>query len=584
MAASLSNHEIVQIFFAIADSLEVAGESRYRFQAYRRAGDSINALPASLASYRERGELEAVPNIGKTLADKIEEMLDTGKLEFYEKLKKEIPPGVLELMKVPSIGPRTAGRLYKDLGIDSLAALKQAAESGKLAGVKGFGAKMLDSLTAGITAAENADTRTLFGDALAAAEMLIAALREAVPLDEISYAGSLRRGHETIGDIDILVAAADTATVVQAFTKLPLIAHVESSGSEKATVFLHSGMQVDVYALPPAIWGSALQHFTGSRGHNITFREIALAQGFSFSEHGFKRQSDGVTVACATEQEVYATVGLPWVPPELRESAGEFEAAQAGTLPKLVELGDIRGDIHMHSTWSDGKASVRDMAEAVRARGYSYMAMTDHSAYLGIVNGLDGKRLREQAKEIQTLNDEYALAGVAFRILRGVECDITPDGELALPDDVLAELDLVVASPHTGLRQPPEKATERILKAIRNPHVDIIGHPTGRLIGNRPGAEIDLDAIARAAAEYGTLLEVNSGPDRLDLAATSVRRALELGATLVIDSDAHHPDNLAWMRLGVTTARRGWATADRVANTWSLERLLAWVQGDKKTR
>ena len=578
MTTPLSNHEIAQVFYNIADSLEVAGESRYRFQAYRRAGDSINALPAALTSYRERGELESIENVGKTLADKIEELLDTGKLEFYEKLQKDIPPGVLELLKVPNVGPRTAGRLYKELGIDSLAALKQAAETGKLAGVKGFGAKAIEGIAAGISAAENVDTRTLLSEALATAETLITALREAVPLHEASPAGSLRRGRETIGDIDLLVAADDTAAVVQAFVKLPAIAHVESSGGEKATAFLHSGMQVDLYVLPPAIWGAALQHFTGSRGHNISFREIALSQGLSFSEHGFKRQSDGVVIPCATEQDVYTTVGLPWIPPELRESAGEFEAAQAGTLPKLVELSDLRGDIHMHSTWSDGKGSVRQMADAARARGYRYIAMTDHSAYLGIVNGLDGVRLRAQAKEIQALNDEYVATGVDFRILRGVECDITPDGELALPNDVLAELEIVVASPHTQLRQPPEKATERLLKAIRNPHVDIIGHPTGRLIGTRPGADIDLDVIARAAAETGTLLEVNSGPDRLDLMATSVRRALDLGATLVIDSDSHHPDNLPWIRLGVITARRGWASAEQVANTWNLDRLLAWVK------
>lgn len=586
---ALSNHEIAEIFHNIAQMLEVQGESRYRYQAYSRAADSINALPAPLATYRAQGELENVPNVGKTLATKIEELLDTGTLEFYQRLQKDVPLGVLELLKVQNVGPRTAGRLYKELGIDSLASLKQAAESGKLSGVKGFGAKALEGITAGIAAAENADNRVLLYEALQYAESLIAALRDAAPMREISYAGSLRRGRETIGDIDILVAADDTEAVVKAFTELPLIAHVESSGHEKATVFLHNGMQVDLYALPPVMWGSALQHFTSGRSHNIRFREIALEQGYSFSEHGFKSLADGVTTACTTEEEVYAKVGLPWIPPELREGAGEFEAAAAGRLPSLVELSDIRGDLHMHSTWSDGKNSIREMAEAARARGYEYMAITDHSAYLGIVNGLDGARLRKQAEEVRALNEEYASQGVGFRILRGIECDITPDGGLALPDDVLAELDIVVASPHSQLRQPPEKATERILKAIRNPHVDIIGHPTGRLIGNRPGAEVDIDAIAQAAAETGTLLEINSGPDRLDLAATNARRALELGATLVVDSDSHHVDNLQWLRLGVTTARRGWVTPDRVANTWGLDRLLDWVQkhsgqGDKATR
>jgi DNA polymerase (family 10) len=582
MPAPLSNHDIAQVFYNIADSLEVKGESRYRFQAYRRAADAINALPASLATYRERGELEGVPSIGKTLADKIEELLDTGKLQFYENLQKEVPPGVLELLKVPNIGPRTAGRLYTELGIDSLAALKEAAVSGKLAGVKGFGAKTLEGLTAGIAAAERLDERTLLYDALASAEALIAALREVVSVRDISYAGSLRRAKETIGDIDILAAADDTAAVVQAFVALPMVAHVESSGDEKATIYLHSGMQVDLYALPPAMWGSALQHFTGSRAHNIRFRELALERGMSFSEHGFKRLSDGVVVPCATEEEVYATVGLPWIPPEIRESAGEFEAAQAGAIPKLVELADLKADLHMHSTWSDGKSSIRQMAEASRARGYAYIAITDHSAYLGITNGLNAERLRQQAQEVKALNDEYATNNIPFRILRGIEVDITPDGDLALPDEVLAELDIVVASPHAGLRQPKDKATERILKAIRNPHVDIIGHPSGRLIGGRAGAELDIDAIGRAAAETGTLLEVNSGPDRLDLDAVNTRRVLELGAKLVIDSDSHHSDNLPWIRLGVLTARRGWTRAEDVANTWSIDQLLDWINRKRR--
>jgi DNA polymerase (family 10) len=284
---------------------------------------------------------------------------------------------------------------------------------------------------------------------------------------------------------------------------------------------------------------------------------------------------------CATEEEVYATIGLPWMPPEIRENAGEFEAAAAGRLPRLVEQSDLRADLHMHSTWSDGKSSIREMAEAARARGYSYIAITDHSAYLGVTNGLDGARLKQQAAEIAALNDEYAARGERFRILRGVEVDITADGALALPDDVLAGLDLVVASPHVKLSQPVEQATERLLRAIRNPHVDIIGHPTGRLIGSREGAQIDLDAVGRAAAETGTLLEVNSGSDRLDLDAPSVRRVLELGASLTIDSDAHHTDHLQWIRLGVLTARRGWAEADRVANTWEVEQLLDWIAKKK---
>jgi DNA polymerase (family 10) len=583
MADTLTNRQIADVFYAIADTMEVLGEDVFRSRAYRRAGDAILSLPAPLATLRERDELTSVPGIGKAIADKIGELLDTGQLQFYEKLRAKVPAGVLELLRVPNIGPRTAGKLYSDLGITSIADLKVAAEAGKLDKVKGFGAKTVAAIIRDIAAAETRDQRTLLYEALRAAESLIAALREAAPaVTQASYAGSLRRGRETIGDLDILAATDDPAATVRAFTTLPIVARVESSGGEKATVYLHNGLQTDLIALPPEMWGSALQHFTGGKAHNIRFREIALAQGLSFSEHGFKR-ADGSMLTCATEEEVYAAVGLPWMPPEIRENAGEFEAAAAGRIPRLVELDDIKADLHMHSDWSDGKATIRAMAEAARARGYTHIALTDHSAYLGITNGLDRARLRQQATEIVALNDEYAAAGVRFRILRGIEVDITGDGGLALPDDVLADLDLVVASPHVKLSQSREDATERLLRVIRNPHVDIIGHPTGRLIGSRPGSEIDIDAIGRAAAETGTLLEVNAGPDRLDLDAPSVRRVLELGAKLTIDSDSHHPDNLPWLRLGVITARRGWAEAKDVANTWELDRLLEWIGRDKMT-
>lgn len=580
----LNNREIADVFYAIADTMEVLGEDRFRTQAYRRAGDAIVDLSAPLASLRERGELEGIPGVGKAIADKIGELLDTGQLQFYEKLRAKVPAGVLEMLHVPNVGPRTARRLYQELGIASLAELKVAAESGRLKGVKGFGAKTIAGIIQGIAAAEGRDRRTPLIDALRAAESLIEALRAAAPgVRQATYAGSLRRARETIGDLDILAAADDPATAVRAFTELPLVARVESSGAEKATVHLHNGLQADLIGLSPEMWGSALQHFTGGKAHNIRFRELALEQGLSFSEHGFKRR-DGSVLTCATEEEVYAAIGLPWIPPEIREDSGELAAARAGRLPKLVELQNIKADLHMHSTWSDGKAGIREMAEAARARGYRYIAITDHSAYLGVTNGLDAGRLKQQAAEIAALNAEFEASGDPFRILRGVEVDITADGTLALPDEALADLDIVVASPHVNLRQPAEQATERLLRAIRNPHVDIIGHPTGRLIGSRAGSEIDLDAIARAAAETGTLLEVNSGPDRLDLDAPSVRRALELGAHITINSDSHHPSNLPWLRLGVLTARRGWAEAGRVANTWELEWLMEWLKRDKMTR
>ncbi|HMP40659.1 MAG TPA: DNA polymerase/3'-5' exonuclease PolX [Roseiflexaceae bacterium] len=575
--ASLTNREIADVFYAIADTLEILGEDRYRIQAYRRGGDAVVDLPSPLAAYRNRGELEAIAGIGKAIADKIGELLDTGELQFYLKLKARVPPGVRELLRVPHLGAKKAGRLYSELGIASLADLKAAAESGRLNTIKGFSAKTTAGILEGIAQVEQRDLRTLLFNALHTAESLIDALRQVRPDLQIAYAGSLRRGRATIGDLDLLAAGPDPAAIIRAFTTLPVVARVDAAGDQKATILLQNGQQTDLIAVEPANWGSALLHFSGSRAHNIRFRELALARGLSFSEHGFRRD-DGSMLRCATEEDAYAVLDLPWIPPELREDNGEFEAARAGRLPQLVTQQALGADLHMHSNWSDGRASIRDMASRARQLGYHTIAMTDHSAYVPITNGLDAQRLRAQAAEIAALNAEYAAAGDRFRILHGIEVDILPDGELALPDEILAALDIVVASPHVSLRQPAEQATERLLRAIRNPHVDIIGHPTGRLIGQREGLPIDIDAIATAAAETDTLLEVNSGPDRLDLDSSLARRALELGARLSINSDAHHPDNLAWIRLGVITARRGWADAALVANTWDADQLRGWLQ------
>jgi DNA polymerase (family X) len=574
MAEPLSNRDVADVFSAIAARMEILGEDKFRLLAYRRAGEAIADLPMPLADYRARGALDEIPGIGKTIAEKIETLLDTGSLPLAERMREQVPDGVIELLRVPDLGPSKAARLYKELGIAGLDDLRAAVEAGKLRGLKGFGVKSEERIAAGLNNLADDDKRILLLQALATAEQLLDALRRAAPgLAACTYTGSLRRARPTIGDIDLLAAADDTAAVTAAFTALPTVARVLGAGEEKASVLLHSGLRADLLVVAPARWGSALQHFTGGREHNIHFRTIAKERGFTFSEQGFTAE-DGTLTECATEEAVYAFVGLPSIPPELRENAGEIEAAREGRLPALLEPAQLRADLHMHSRWSDGRATIAEMAAAARARGHAYIAITDHSAYLGVTGGVDAARLREQAAEVAALNAAFERDGDPFRVLHGVEVDITHDGALALPDEALAQLDLVIASLHVGLRQPREQVTARLLRAINNPHVDIIAHPTGRIINRRAGADLDMEAVMRAAAERGVLLEINSGPDRLDLDAGNVRRALELGVDLTINSDAHHPDDLAWQRLGALTARRGWAPAERVVNTWPLERLL----------
>lgn len=570
-----SNREIADVFLGIADRMDMLGEDRFRSLAYRRAGEAIADLPMPLGDYRARGALEDIPGIGKTIADKIEVLLDSGDLPLAARLREQVPDGVLDLLRVPELGPSKAARLYKELGVASLADLRAAIEAGTIRALKGFGAKSEERLRVGLAGLEEGERRILMSQALAQAEALLAGLRAAHPaIAAVAYAGSLRRARPTVGDLDLLAAAADTAAVTAAFTALPQVASVIGAGDVKASVHLHSGLRCDLLVVTPERWGSALQHFTGSKDHNVHFRRLAQERGLTFSEQGFERE-DGGLLTCADEAAVYAALDLPYIPPELREDAGEIEAAAAGALPALIELAAMRADLHMHSRWSDGRASIAEMAAAAEARGLQYIAISDHSAYLGVTGGVDAARLREQAAEVAALNAAYERRGSPFRVLHGVEVDITPDGELALPDEALAGLDIVIASLHVSLRQPREQATARLLKAIANPHVDMIAHPTGRILNRRAGADLDMEAVLRAAAERGTIMEINSGPDRLDLDAGHVRRALELGVDLAIDSDAHHPDDLAWLRLGVLTARRGWAPAERVVNTWPIERLLA---------
>ncbi len=566
----VDNQEIARIFAQIADMLAIKGENQHRVFAYQRAGEILAQLERDVADVWREGKLTSIPGIGKTLADKIEELLTTGRLDFYERLKQEVPPGVVEMLHIPDVGPKTAGRLWQELGLTSIEAVEQAARQGRIQALPRMGARTEARILEGIAALRRRSGRTPLDVAWSLAYQMLAAL-QSPGVRQTAPAGSLRRMRETVGDMDLLVAAADAGAVMARLRGLPQVAEVLLSGATKTAIRTHEGLQVDLRVLPPERWGTAIQYFTGSQAHNVRLRGLALERGYSLSEYALKRQS-GSEILCAEEAEVYGHLGLPWIPPELREDRGEIEAALQGALPCLVERADIRGDLQIHSIWSDGKNSIAEMAEAARARGLRYVLITDHSHGMAVAGGLRAEDLQRQRAEIEAVNARYD----DFRVLAGVEVEIRADGSLDLPDEVLADLHLVVAALHTGLRTGRERTTERLLAAMGNPHVDIIAHPTGRLLGRREGADLDMEAVLQAAAQRGTIVEINAHPERLDLPDVYVRRAVELGVKLAINSDAHEVAGLDLLFFGVGAARRGWATPADVVNTWPLDELLAW--------
>ena len=568
----MKNQEIADIFTAMADMLDIQGEGYHRIMAYRRAAENVAALGQPIEEVWQAGELEAIPGIGKTLAAKIDEWLRTGHLQAYEKLQAEVPAGVVEMLQVPDVGPKKAALFWKELGITTVEALEVAAREERLRALPGMAAKSEQKVLAGIEALKRRSGRTLLGLAWPLAYAMLAELREVEGVVQAAPAGSLRRMRETVGDLDLLVASEDPEPVMACFRELPQVAEVLLSGPTKTSIRTQEGFQVDLRVLEPARWGTALQYFTGSQAHNISLRALALDRGFSLSEYALKRE-DGTEVLCATEEEVYATLNLPFIPPELREDRGEIEAALEGRLPDLVELGDLKGDLQFHTTWSDGQQSLLEMAQAAKAYGLQYALVTDHSHSLGVARGLTVDDLRRQRAEVAEVNRKI---GDSFRLLAGTEVEVRGDGSLDFPDEVLAELDLVVAAVHSGLRQDRERVMPRFLAAIRNPHVDVIAHPTGRFIDEREGADLDMDVLFRAAAKAGTALEVNAYPKRLDLRDAHVRRAIDLGVKLAISSDTHDVQGFSWLPFGAATARRGWARAEDVVNTWNVEDLLAW--------
>jgi DNA polymerase (family 10) len=579
MQRPVTNREVASIFATVADMLEIKGENIHRVLSYRRAAETIADLPRDLNAIHEEGTLTDLPHIGQTLAAKIEELLTTGELAFFNRLADEIPPGVVAMLQVPGLGPKRAARFWKELGITTIDGLKEAAQAGRLRELPGMGAKSEANILEGIEALARRTDRISIGGAYPTARRILGTLLELDGVLRGDVAGSLRRWRATIGDIDLLVASSQPEPIMQAFIDLPEVAHVLVQGSTKTSVELYNGQQVDLRVLPPERYGTLLAYFTGSKAHNVKMRELALKQGLSLNENGFTPLDGGDEILCATEEEVYDVLGLPWIPPELREDRGEIEAAQAGELPDLITLEDMRGDLQLHTTWSDGRAGVLDMARAAMAHGYSYMLVTDHSYGLGVVSGLAPEDIPRQREEIDRANAE--LDG-AFTVLHGVEVEIKADGTLDYEDDVLARFDIVQASLHTSLRQPREQVTQRLLNAIHCPHVDIIGHPRGQMIPDREPADLDMDAVFEAAAEHDVALEINANPHRLDLDDVHARRAAELGIKLTISTDAHRPEDFELMQYGVATARRGWVSAAQVVNTWPLDKVMRWVEGRGK--
>ncbi|HJW22929.1 MAG TPA: DNA polymerase/3'-5' exonuclease PolX [Candidatus Limnocylindrales bacterium] len=594
----LTNGQLATMFHEIGDLLEVKGELVYKTVAYHRAADAIGRSPVEVARGYREGRPPDIPGVGKAIADKIAEAATTGRMTYHERLLAEFPPTLLDLLRLPGMGPKTVRAVYVELGVRNLDELKAAAAEGRLRRLRGLSPRSEEQVLKAIAGLEAADRRLLLPQARALVEELSANLQGALGVGRIVPAGSFRRRRETIGDIDLLVETPHGTEVVERFVGLPSVETVLGRGPHKAAVKLGGrGPQVDLMVMPPAEAGTYLIHFTGSKDHNVRLRERARDMGWSLSEYGFARLGDDGQLRTgeaaelrtfATESEAYAFLGLPYIEPELREDRGEIEAALADRLPSLVALPDLCGDLHSHTEWSDGAFSIEVMAEAARLRGHAYQVITDHSQSLAIARGLDPERVARERLEIAALNERFRdeeQAGTAppetssegFRLLHGCELEIRADGQLDYPDELLATFDLVVASLHVARRQARAELTQRVLNAIENPHVDVIAHPSGRMIGIRDDLDLDWDLVYRAAARTGTVLEMNGSPHRLDLAVERARHALELGCTLAVDSDAHHTRELDYLEWGISQARRAWVEPANLLNTRSRAELLAWL-------
>lgn len=566
----MKNERIARIFEEMADLLELKGDNPFKIRAYRRAAMNIEGLPKDIEEIARAGDLEKVPGIGKDLAKKVSEFLKSGRVTDHEQLKAEIPESLLEVLLVPGMGPKKAKYLFENHGVAGIEDLERIIATGGLKDLPGFGAKTEENILKGIALVKSGRERTPLGIAVRIAREIIDNLKGLPEIKRIEVAGSVRRCRETVKDIDVLVTSTDPVRVMGQFTSLPNVSEVLASGDTKSSIRVHEGIQVDLRVVEPDSFGAALQYFTGSKAHNVRLRDMASRKGLKINEYGIFREKGNRKMGGKEEEEIYHVLDLPLIPPEIREDLGEIDAAMKGELPELVELSDIRGDLHVHTNLSDGAHSLEEVAEYAKSLGYGYIAITEHSKSLRIAGGIDEQSLRRQIAVIDELNKKLD----GFRILSGIEVDILKDGSLDFSDEVLSICDLVIASVHSGFRQPEEKMTARIINAMENPHVDLFAHPSGRLIGERESYEVDMEAIIKTAGRTNTVLEINAHPKRLDLNDRYSRMAKDLGVKLAVNTDMHSMDEFHYMELGVSVARRGWCSRGDLLNTMEVDELL----------
>jgi DNA polymerase (family 10) len=568
------NQAIAGILHETADLMEINGDDSFRVRSYRRAAEAIEGLPQQVSDLvAEPAKLLEVPGIGKAMLGHIQQIFREGSLSLHRELLERYRPSMLELLKVQGLGPKTISLIWSAYHVSDIAGVEKLAREGKLRELPRMGEKQEQKILKAIEVYQRISGRFLLDEAERVAEKLVEYLGGMPGIDKITPAGSFRRGRETVGDLDLLVtgpcveAPAGRETVVERILRFPGIVDVLAHGENKVSFRLRSGMQVDVRLLPPESYGAALQYFTGSKGHNIALRQRALKMGYTLSEYALAQVTGGQPVAGRSEEEIYARLGLDYIPPELREATGEIEAAEKHTLPQLITVEDLRGDVHMHTVETDGKCTLEEMAVAARARGYQYMAITEHSKNLAFANGLDDRRALEHIQRVHAAGRQIA----GIKIFAGIEVDILGDGTLDLSDSVLSRMDLIIASVHSHFKQEPEEMTRRLLRALANPHVSFLGHPTGRILLRRDGYSFDMDAVLKAAAKYKVAMELNSFPDRLDLCDRHLRMAREHGVKIVINTDAHHTSHMEKIRYGVLQARRAWLTPADVLNTLPCE-------------